>query len=37
MKGRIIKWDEEKGFGFIKSTEVDENIFVHITSFVEKR
>ena len=29
MQGRIIKWDDEKGFGFIQSPEVTENIFVH--------
>lgn len=37
MKGRIIKWDDEKGFGFIKSTEASENIFVHASNFVDKR
>ena len=37
MQGRIIKWDDEKGFGFIQSPEVTENIFVHASSFVDKR
>ena len=26
MQGKIIKWDDEKGFGFIKSEEQTENI-----------
>lgn len=37
MLGKIIKWDDEKGFGFIKSSVINENIFVHASSFVEKR
>ena len=37
MQGRIIKWDDEKGFGFIQSPEINENIFVHASSFVDKR
>ena len=37
IKGRIIKWDDEKGFGFIKVPDNAENIFVHASSFVDKR
>jgi cold shock CspA family protein len=37
IQGRIIKWDDEKGFGFIKVPDNAENIFVHASSFVDKR
>ena len=31
--GKIIRWQEDKGFGFIKSEDFDSDIFVHITAF----
>lgn len=31
MKGYIIHFNEEKGYGFIRSKAEEENIFVHIT------
>jgi len=31
MQGYIIHFNEEKGYGFIRSEEADENIFVHIS------
>ena len=31
MQGRIIKWDDEKGFGFIGTSEGD--VFFHISDF----
>jgi uncharacterized membrane protein YsdA (DUF1294 family)/cold shock CspA family protein len=31
-KGKIIHWDDEKGFGFIKSDTGGKDIFVHIKS-----
>ena len=30
MKGRIIKYIEDRGFGFIKSTDEDVERFFHI-------
>ncbi|MCG8610428.1 MAG: cold shock domain-containing protein [Pseudomonadales bacterium] len=31
FKGRLVRWNEERGFGFIKSDSVDEDIFIHIS------
>ena len=38
-KGKIIKWNDDKGFGFIFPTDNNsqKNIFVHIKSFSDKR
>jgi len=38
-KGKIIKWNDDKGFGFILPADGDskKNIFVHIKSFSDKR
>ena len=36
-KGKIIKWDDDKGFGFILPNDSQKNIFVHIKSFSDKR
>ncbi len=35
-KGKIIKWNDEKGFGFILPFDSQKNIFVHIKSFSDK-
>lgn len=35
-KGKIIKWDDDKGFGFILPVDSQKNIFVHIKSFTDK-
>ena len=35
-KGKIIKWNDDKGFGFILPNDSQKNIFVHITSFSDK-
>ncbi|CAK9042216.1 Cold shock-like protein CspE (CSP-E) [Durusdinium trenchii] len=32
LKGAVLKFDEEKGFGFIKPERGNEDIFVHFTS-----
>eukprot|EP01064_Diplonema_japonicum_P019600 TRINITY_DN2834_c0_g2_i1.p1 TRINITY_DN2834_c0_g2~~TRINITY_DN2834_c0_g2_i1.p1 ORF type:complete len:144 (+),score=39.61 TRINITY_DN2834_c0_g2_i1:60-491(+) len=32
-KGKVVRWYESKGFGFVKSDQFDEDIFVHFTSF----
>ncbi|MBE4142050.1 cold shock domain-containing protein, partial [Vibrio parahaemolyticus] len=31
MKGKILRWVDERGFGFIKSDELDGDVFVHIS------
>lgn len=36
-KGQIVKWDDGKGFGFIQTEEGDEQIFLHISSFVYRQ
>ncbi|GAD80626.1 cold shock domain-containing protein [Vibrio ezurae] len=33
MKGRIVRWVDDKGFGFIQSSETNGDIFVHISKF----
>ncbi len=35
MKGNIISWKDEKGFGFIKNDENGEHIFFHISSVIK--
>lgn len=32
-QGTIAKWNDERGFGFISSSEEDDSVFVHISSF----
>ena len=31
--GKIAKWNDERGFGFISSSERGDSVFVHISSF----
>jgi len=31
MKGKLIRWNEDRGFGFIKSNDIDYDIFIHIS------
>lgn len=31
-KGQLMRWNDEKGFGFIRSKGSDEDIFLHISS-----
>ena len=32
-QGKIAKWNDERGFGFISSAEGSDSVFVHISSF----
>ncbi|PJK09718.1 DNA-binding protein [Lysobacteraceae bacterium NML120232] len=32
--GRLLQWNDEKGYGFIQPLEGNERVFVHIKSFV---
>ena len=36
IKGTIISWNDERGFGFIKPNTIEKHIFVHIKSFVNQ-
>lgn len=36
MKGTIKKFDDAKGYGFITSTEVEGDVFLHYTSIVKE-
>ena len=33
FEGRLVRWEDAKGFGFIESTQGGEPIFVHVKSF----
>lgn len=33
LKGTLVKWNDQKGFGFIRMDEHDDDYFVHISSF----
>jgi cold shock CspA family protein len=36
-QGKIVSWNEEHGFGFIKWNGADDKLFVHISAFYEQR
>jgi len=36
LKGRLLKWDSGRGFGFIQPENNSENIFIHISDFKDK-
>lgn len=29
MKGQVLWWNDAKGYGFVKSGEIDEDVFLH--------
>nr|WP_319554412.1 cold shock domain-containing protein [uncultured Vibrio sp.] len=33
MKGEIVRWNDDRGFGFIKSADYQGDVFVHISKF----
>ncbi|MEZ9661791.1 MULTISPECIES: cold shock domain-containing protein [unclassified Vibrio] len=35
MNGKIVRWVDEKGFGFINSDELEGDVFVHISKFTD--
>ena len=37
MKGRVAKFNAKRGFGFIQSPQLDDEIFVHITKVEGRR
>ena len=32
MKGKLVRWNEDRGFGFIKSSDISEDIFIHVSA-----
>ncbi|VUD68756.1 hypothetical protein TDB9533_04115 [Thalassocella blandensis] len=36
-KGKIIHWDDDKGFGFIRDKKIRSEIFFHISAVTDKR
>ncbi len=37
QKGKIVEWNPSKGFGFIRSQFNSNNIFIHISDFIDKQ
>lgn len=37
MKGTVAKFNAKRGFGFIRSDQLDNEIFVHITKVIGRR
>ena len=31
VKGRLVRWNEDRGFGFIESSVIENDIFIHIS------
>ena len=31
-KGKLIRWNKERGFGFISSGQLEEDVFIHIST-----
>jgi cold shock CspA family protein len=36
-QGKIIRWKEEKGFGFIKTSDIEKDIFLHISDIKNRQ
>ena len=36
MKGKIVQWNDEKGFGFITNDDLSERVFFHISALKQK-
>ena len=35
MRGHVVKWVADKGFGFIKPEKADHDVFLHISKVIE--
>ena len=33
MQGSIVRWNDDRGFGFISSKEIKGDVFAHISQF----
>ena len=31
LKGKLIRWNKERGFGFIKADSIKDDIFIHVS------
>ncbi|MET3494506.1 cold shock and DUF1294 domain-containing protein [Variovorax boronicumulans] len=36
-QGRLVRWEADRGFGFIRSPEVSADVFVHLRDFSDRR
>ncbi|QFZ85330.1 DUF1294 domain-containing protein [Variovorax paradoxus] len=36
-QGRLVRWEAERGFGFIRSPEVSADVFVHLRDFRDRQ
>ncbi|MBJ2159270.1 DUF1294 domain-containing protein [Variovorax sp. IB41] len=36
-QGRLVRWEAERGFGFIRSPDVSADVFVHLRDFSDRR
>jgi uncharacterized membrane protein YsdA (DUF1294 family)/cold shock CspA family protein len=36
-QGRLVRWEPERGFGFIRSPEVSADVFVHLRDFLDRQ
>ena len=36
-QGRLVRWEAERGFGFIRSPEVSADVFVHLRDFSDRQ
>ena len=32
IKGKLVRWNDERGFGFIQADELDKDLFIHISA-----
>ena len=37
MKGKIVQWHDEKGYGFIQIEDGNRKIFCHISDFAQRQ
>lgn len=36
MKGQVVSYNKDKGYGFLKSTTTEESFFFHVSGFINK-
>ena len=36
-QGRLVRWEAERGFGFIRSPDVSADVFVHLRDFSDRQ